>query len=285
MGRRGIRCRPRCRSRSWRRRPRGWCACRGARGTGLWPEPGSAAIAGAPRRRRGRLLAAFGPERFRIELQRPLWRRDRARNRWLASLAERLGVPCVATGDVHVHDRSRAHLQDALVAVRLNATLDETEARRRGNSAAALLSPAAGSGALSRPPRGGRRGRAAGGAAALRSHQRPRLQLSGRGGRERGRAARGALRARGCGTATERRAGQPRGPRHGRPAGGGGAAARRGAGPDQGAAALRLLPAPPRHARAGAGDRRRGARAGLGALAAAPRSRAAAPASARSSAT
>ena len=89
-----------------------------------------------------RLLGAFGAERFRVELQRPLWRRDRARNRWLSSLAERLGVPCIATGNAHAHDRSRAHLQDALVAVRLNATLDETEGRRRGNTAAALLAPA-----------------------------------------------------------------------------------------------------------------------------------------------
>ncbi|HZA58187.1 MAG TPA: PHP domain-containing protein, partial [Solirubrobacterales bacterium] len=30
-----------------------------------------------------RLLSVFGPDRFRVELQRPLWRRDRARNRWL----------------------------------------------------------------------------------------------------------------------------------------------------------------------------------------------------------
>ncbi|HEX4307372.1 MAG TPA: PHP domain-containing protein, partial [Solirubrobacterales bacterium] len=63
-----------------------------------------------------RLLAAFGPDRFRVELQRPYWRRDRARNRWLALLAERLGVPTVATGNVHAHARSRSHLQDALVA-------------------------------------------------------------------------------------------------------------------------------------------------------------------------
>ncbi len=104
---------------------------------GLW-ERGDPAAAEAMARQ---LLGAFGPDRFRIELQRPLWRRDRARNRWLASLGERLGIRCVATGDVHVHDRSRGHLQDALVAVRLNATLDETEARRRGNSAAALLGP------------------------------------------------------------------------------------------------------------------------------------------------
>jgi error-prone DNA polymerase len=87
-----------------------------------------------------RLLRAFGPNHFRVELQRPLWRHDRSRNRWLASLAERLGVPAVATGDAHAHERSRLPLQDAMVAVRLGATLDETEALRRGNSTSALLS-------------------------------------------------------------------------------------------------------------------------------------------------
>jgi error-prone DNA polymerase len=87
-----------------------------------------------------RLLRAFGPDHFRIELQRPLWRHDRSRNRWLASLAERLGVPAVATGDAHAHDRSRLALQDAMVAVRLGATLDETEGLRRGNFASSLLS-------------------------------------------------------------------------------------------------------------------------------------------------
>ncbi len=90
-----------------------------------------------------RLLAAFGRERFRIELQRPYWRRDRARNRWLALLAERLDVPCVATGNVHCHDRRRAPLQDALVAIGLCETLEESEPRRRGNSTSALTSPAA----------------------------------------------------------------------------------------------------------------------------------------------
>ncbi len=87
-----------------------------------------------------RLLRAFGPDHFRIELQRPLWRHDRSRNRWLVSLAERLGVPAVATGDAHAHVRSRLPLQDAMVAVRLGATLDETEGLRRGNSASLLLS-------------------------------------------------------------------------------------------------------------------------------------------------
>src|SRR5262249_259669 len=87
-----------------------------------------------------RLLRAFGPDHFRIELQRPLWRHDRSRNRWLASLAERLGVPAVATGDVHAHTHSRMPLQDAFVAVRFGGTLDETEGLRRGNTASALLS-------------------------------------------------------------------------------------------------------------------------------------------------
>jgi len=90
-----------------------------------------------------RLLAAFGRDRFRIELQRPYWRRDRARNRWLALLAERLEVPCVATGNVHSHDRRRAPLQDALVAIGLCETLEESEPRRRGNSTSALTSPGA----------------------------------------------------------------------------------------------------------------------------------------------
>jgi error-prone DNA polymerase len=88
------------------------------------------------------LVAAFGRERFRIELQRPFWRRDRARNRWLAQLAERLAVRCVATGNVHAHHHSRAALQDALVAVRLGRALEETEPERRGNTSCVLASPA-----------------------------------------------------------------------------------------------------------------------------------------------
>jgi error-prone DNA polymerase len=90
-----------------------------------------------------RLLGAFGRDRFRIELQRPYWRRDHARNRWLALLAERLDVPCLATGNVHSHDRRRAPAQDALVAIGLCETLEQSEPRRRGNSTSALTSPGA----------------------------------------------------------------------------------------------------------------------------------------------
>jgi error-prone DNA polymerase len=112
------------------------CAGEGAV-AGTWARGDPAKAAALARR----LLGAFGRDRFRIELQRPYWRHDRARNRWLAGLGERLGVPCVATGDVHSHDRRRARLQDALVAVRLGTTLEASEPRRRGNSSSALASP------------------------------------------------------------------------------------------------------------------------------------------------
>src|SRR3712207_6829449 len=90
-----------------------------------------------------RLLSAFGRDAFRIELQRPFQRHDRALNRGLASLAERLGVPCVATGDVHAHTRARARLQDAFVAIREHTTLDASEPLRRGNHTHVLAPPQA----------------------------------------------------------------------------------------------------------------------------------------------
>ncbi|MEJ7788545.1 MAG: error-prone DNA polymerase [Thermoleophilaceae bacterium] len=90
-----------------------------------------------------RLLGMFGSDHLRIELQRPFARNDNRRNRRLAELGERLGVPAVATGNVHAHSRARTRLQDALVAVRLGKTLDECEPERRGNSSHALAPPEA----------------------------------------------------------------------------------------------------------------------------------------------
>src|SRR5690349_7527864 len=87
-----------------------------------------------------RLREAFGVARLRVELQRPFHRDDRARNRRLSGLARRLGVPCVATGDVHAHTRARAPLQDAFVAIRLHTTLDASEPQRRGNFSHVLSS-------------------------------------------------------------------------------------------------------------------------------------------------
>src|SRR4051812_46982039 len=114
------------------------CARDGAVGGRV--ERGEHAAAAAVARR---LRAAFGPDRFRIELQRPFGRNDRRRNRHLAQLAERLGIPCVASGNVHAHECDRVPLQDAFVAVRLGTTLDESEPWRRGNSSHVLVSPEA----------------------------------------------------------------------------------------------------------------------------------------------
>ncbi|HUC07136.1 MAG TPA: DNA polymerase III subunit alpha, partial [Solirubrobacterales bacterium] len=114
--------------------------CAGAGALSAAWERGDAATGASTARR---LLGAFGRDRFRIELQRPFWRRDRSRNRWLAGLAERLGIATVATGNVHSHAKHRAHLQDAFVAIRRGMTLEESEPLRRGNSSSVLASPQA----------------------------------------------------------------------------------------------------------------------------------------------
>jgi error-prone DNA polymerase len=89
------------------------------------------------------LLDSFGRDHLWVELQRPFQRDDRARNRALAELAVRLGLPAVATGNVHVHARERAPLQDAFTALRHHTTLDASEPVRRGNFSHVLASPEA----------------------------------------------------------------------------------------------------------------------------------------------
>jgi error-prone DNA polymerase len=108
------------------------CAGRSAIGEGVADEPTAR-----------RLLDAFGTEGLRVELQRPYARHDRARNRAFAAFARRLGVACVATGNVHAHARSRAELQDAFVALRNHTTLDASEPLRRGNASHVLTTPQA----------------------------------------------------------------------------------------------------------------------------------------------
>src|SRR5947208_6918469 len=88
-----------------------------------------------------RLARAFGRDRFYVELQRPYERGDTRRNAHLRDLAASLGVRTVATGDVHAHDRSRAALQDVLVAVRCRTSLEGCERERRGNHESVLLPP------------------------------------------------------------------------------------------------------------------------------------------------
>src|SRR5262249_37306350 len=71
-----------------------------------------------------RLADLFGPESTFVELQHNLIRGDTARVARLAGVARRLGLPVVATGNVHYHARLRHRLQDAVVAVRHRSTLE-----------------------------------------------------------------------------------------------------------------------------------------------------------------
>jgi error-prone DNA polymerase len=87
-----------------------------------------------------RVAQAF-PGGFFVELQRPYERGEAKRNAQLAELAVRLGVPTVATGNVHAHSPARARLQDALVAIKHRTSLDGCERERRGNHEAVLLAP------------------------------------------------------------------------------------------------------------------------------------------------
>ena len=87
------------------------------------------------------LAAAFGRERFFVELQRPYERGDAHRNTLLRDLAVHLGVETVATGDVHAHHPRRTLLQDALVAIRCRTSLEGCEPERRGNRESVLRSP------------------------------------------------------------------------------------------------------------------------------------------------
>jgi error-prone DNA polymerase len=110
------------------------CAGRSVVGTGAGAEG---------ERTARRLLDAFGPEGLYVELQRPYARDDRARNRALVARARRLGIGCVATGNVHTHARARAELQDAFVALAHHAALDACEPLRRGNHSHVMSTPRA----------------------------------------------------------------------------------------------------------------------------------------------
>lgn len=88
-----------------------------------------------------RFMEAFGEGNVFVELQDNEVRGDGARIRALCRLADRHGVPVVATGNVHYHREGRHRLQDTLVAIRNRSTLDGSHRHRRGNARFALEPP------------------------------------------------------------------------------------------------------------------------------------------------
>ena len=76
----------------------------------------------------------FGRDSVVVELQHNLAFGDTPRARSLVGLAQRAGLPYVATGNVHYHRQERHRLQDVLVAIRHRASLDATHRQRRANS-------------------------------------------------------------------------------------------------------------------------------------------------------
>ena len=84
----------------------------------------------------------FGPDNVFLELQQNLVYGDTSRNKRLLQLADKLVIGVVATNNVHYHVAKRHRLQDALVAIRHNKTLEESHRERRPNTNFYLKSPA-----------------------------------------------------------------------------------------------------------------------------------------------
>jgi error-prone DNA polymerase len=81
---------------------------------------------------------------------------DRARNGALAALAARLGLRCVATGNVHAHAAARVPLQDAFVALPPPPHAGVERAAAAPQRLACARLPGGDGGALQRPSAGGR---------------------------------------------------------------------------------------------------------------------------------
>lgn len=76
----------------------------------------------------------FGPGNFFIELQHLLWPPPHHRRRYaLAALARRLGLPVVATNNVHYTEAGHARLQDVLTCLRHRIAVCEPHPDRKVN--------------------------------------------------------------------------------------------------------------------------------------------------------
>jgi len=95
----------------------------------------------AARRLAERCAAVFGARQFFVELQRNQVRGDRAMTRALCDIADAVGLPVVATGNVHYDQPERHRLHDVLTALRHRQTLDGSHDVRRPNGEFYLRTP------------------------------------------------------------------------------------------------------------------------------------------------
>ena len=84
----------------------------------------------------------YGPNSVGVELQQNFLAGDTDRNRKLVGVAAEANAQVVATNDVHYHTPDRARLQHALVAARLNTTIDQALPHLRPNHHLHLKPPA-----------------------------------------------------------------------------------------------------------------------------------------------
>ncbi|WP_395682818.1 PHP domain-containing protein, partial [Inquilinus sp.] len=90
----------------------------------------------------GVLRGAFG-DRLYLGAQNLLRGDDARRLAWSADAGARLGIPLVATNDVHMHDRRRRALQDVMTCIRERTTLRAIGRRLHANGERYLKDEAA----------------------------------------------------------------------------------------------------------------------------------------------
>jgi len=76
------------------------------------------------------LRDVFGPDRFFLELQDHGLPEQQQVNAGLVTLARELGLPLVATNDVHYLDQADAEVQDLLVCIQTNSTVNDARRMR-----------------------------------------------------------------------------------------------------------------------------------------------------------
>ena len=89
----------------------------------------------------GKLAEMFGPERFFIEIQDHGLKEQREVNRKLIPLAKSLGLPIVATNDVHYCNQGDAPYQDVLVCVQTNTTIHDPKRLKQDSNEFFLKGP------------------------------------------------------------------------------------------------------------------------------------------------